>query len=81
MHDIKDLDGRGLPGLFVATTAFRETTRSQGTAIGYRSRAVFVPHPVQDRTVDEVHAMARDSVTEILACLRDAGKNSADLRR
>jgi hypothetical protein len=31
---------------------------------------VFVPHPIQDRTDDEMRALADAALTEILAALR-----------
>ena len=70
MHDIVDLEIRGLPGVVVASSEFVEAAESQATALGVDARRVFVPHPIQDRTDDEMRALAEGALDEILACLR-----------
>jgi len=35
--------------------------------------AVFVPHPIQDRTDDELYALANDAADAVLAALATAG--------
>ena len=67
MHDITDLEGRGVPGVFVASTEFIEAAAAQSAALGFDPAAVFVPHPIQDRTDDEMRALADDAVEEILS--------------
>jgi hypothetical protein len=69
VHDITDLEGRGLPGVFVASTEFTEAAAAQAAALGFDPAAVFVPHPIQDRTDDEMRALAEAAVEEILAHL------------
>ncbi|MEY2567024.1 MAG: hypothetical protein QOE35_1553 [Actinomycetota bacterium] len=69
MHDITDLEGRGLPGVFVASTEFVEAAAAQSIALGFEPAAVFVPHPIQDRTDHEMRALADAAVEEILAAL------------
>ena len=69
MHDITDLEGRGVPGVFVASSEFIEAAAAQSAALGFDPAAVFVPHPIQDRTDDEMRALADAAVTEILAAL------------
>jgi hypothetical protein len=66
VHDIVDLEGRGVAGVYVASTEFRQAGQSQAKALGYDPAAVFVPHPIQDRTDDEMRAIARDALGEIL---------------
>lgn len=70
MHDIADLEARGLPGVFVASTEFVEAAAAQAEALGFDPARVFVAHPIQDRTDDEVRALADGAVDEILAALR-----------
>ena len=67
MHDIADLEGRGVPGVFVASTEFVDAAAAQVTSIGLDVARVFVPHPIQDRTDDEMRALAEAAVDEILA--------------
>ena len=66
MHDIADLDSRGIPGGMIATTAFEEAAVSQGRALGFDPAIVYVPHPIQDRTDKEIQAIADDALDSIL---------------
>ena len=69
MHDITDLEGRGLPGVFVASTEFIVAAASQAEALGFDPARVFVAHPIQDRTDDEMRALAEAAVDELIASL------------
>lgn len=69
MHDISDLESRGIPGMFVASTEFVEAADAQSAALGFAPAHVFVPHPIQDRTDAEVQALADDAVDAILGQL------------
>ncbi len=69
MHDIVDLEGRGIPGVFIASSEFDEAAHAQSRALGLAPRWVLVPHPIQDRTDDEMRALADAAVDEILAAL------------
>ena len=72
MHDIVDLEIRGLPGVVVASSEFVEAAEAQAVALGVDARRVFVPHPIQDRTDDEMRALADAALDDILAALRKA---------
>jgi hypothetical protein len=76
VHDITDLERRGLPGVFVASTEFVTAADAQARALGFDPARVFVPHPIQDRTNDEIVALAEASVDEILAALVDTSAGS-----
>ena len=69
MHDITDLEARGVPGVFVASTEFVDAAAAQSAALGFTPASVFVPHPIQDRTDDEMRALADSAVEEVLAAL------------
>ena len=58
MHDIADLDRRGVVGVFLASEAFADAVRVQGAALGFPAPHVLVPHPVQDRTDEELREVA-----------------------
>ncbi len=58
MHDIVDLEGRGIPGVFVATTEFIDGAEAQARALGADTAAVYTEHPIQDRTDEEMIAIA-----------------------
>lgn len=70
MHDISELELLGVPGVFVASDQFVDAARAQATALGFVDVArVFTPHPVQDRTDDEIRQYADDVVEAVLALL------------
>ena len=69
MHDIADLERRGLPGVFLASTEFVDAAAAQAAALGFPAARVFVPHPIQDRTDDEMRALADAAVEAVLAAL------------
>lgn len=71
MHDILDLESRGIPAGFVASTEFREAAQAQGDSLGIHPAAVFVPHPIQDRTDEEMAALARQAAAQIIAMIVD----------
>ena len=66
MHDIADLEGRGLPAVFVASTEFVAAADAQARALGFDPARIIVPHPIQDRTDAEMAALADAAVDEIL---------------
>ena len=67
-----DLDERGIPGVMIATTAFREAAAAQSESLGYEPAIVWVPHPIQNRTDEELLAIADEAMTEIVAKLTPA---------
>ena len=70
MHDIVDLERRGLPGVFVASAEFVDAADAQSTALGFPGVArVFTPHPLQDRTDDEMRAYAEAAYDAIVASI------------
>ena len=69
MHDITDLEAAGLPGVFVASTEFVAAAAAQARALGFDAARVFVPHPIQDRTDDEMRALADAAVDAVVARL------------
>ncbi len=58
MHDSTDLERRGIPTVFVASETFVDAAQAQGDAIGFNPSAVFVRHPIQDRTDEEMAVIA-----------------------
>jgi len=64
-----DLEAVGLPGVYVASTEFVEAGAAQARALGFEPAAVFVPHPIQDRTDEEMRTLADDALEEIVSRL------------
>jgi hypothetical protein len=71
LHDILDLESRGLPSGFVASAEFVEAAAAQGTSLGIKPASVFVAHPIQDRTDDEMAALARGAIDSVTAMIVD----------
>jgi hypothetical protein len=70
VHDIVDLERRGVPGVFVASSEFVVAAEAQSRSLGFPTVArVFTPHPIQDRTDDEMRAYADAAFDEILAAV------------
>ncbi len=69
MHDIADLERRGVPGVFVASEVFVDAAAAQSKALGMHPRGVFVSHPIQDRTDDEMRDLAERALDQIIAAL------------
>ena len=56
--------------MFVASDGFVDAAIAQSTSLGFPSVArVFTPHPIQDRTDDEMVAYADATFDEILASI------------
>jgi hypothetical protein len=70
LHDLQNLDRRGIPGCGVATEAFRPAADAQMKALGFAAALVWVPHPIQNRTSDELAAIADSALERILALIQ-----------
>ena len=55
--------------MFVASSEFVDAAEAQATALGFDAARVFVAHPIQDRTDDEMRALADTALDEIVAAL------------
>jgi hypothetical protein len=71
VHDIVDLETRGVPAMFVATTEFVDGADRQAKALGFDPAAVYVSHPVQDRTDEEMRAMADQAFESVVKTLEE----------
>jgi len=69
VHDTADLEARGVPSVFVATTEFVDGAEAQARALGADPAAVYVQHPIQDRTDEEMSEIADLAFAEVLALL------------
>ena len=70
MHDTVSFETQGIPSVFVLTTEFQEAAQAQADALGLPDvRRVFVPHPMQGQTDDEMHAKAEAVVEELIEAL------------
>ncbi len=65
-----NLDGRGVPGVSIVTTEFTEAVEVQSKALGFDPAVVYVAHPVQNRTRDELAKLADDAIGPALKLLQ-----------
>lgn len=63
------LDARGIPGISVITAEFRNALEAQSKALGFEPAVLFVPHPIQNRTPDELRKIADDVIEPALKML------------
>jgi hypothetical protein len=72
VHDTVSFEIRGIPSVFVASSAFVDAAETQAVALGLPEvRRVFVPHPIQDATDEEMRAKADAIVDQLIEALVD----------
>jgi hypothetical protein len=64
-----NLEALGVPGVFVATREFVDGAAHQASSLGADPAGIFVEHPIQDRTDEEMAAIADGALEEVLARL------------
>jgi len=69
MHDIRNLEDLGVVAVAIASSAFRQAADAQNRSLGYDPAVIFVPHPSQDATDDEMSGLADDALESILKSL------------
>ena len=70
MHDTIRLENLSIPAVPVATTEFMTPARIQGGALGRADfDAVYVEHPIQDQTPEQIRARADAVVGQLVARL------------
>ena len=73
MHDIRDLESRGVVTVGIATTEFIDAAAIQNKYLGFEPAVVFVDHPIQDRTQEEIRALAAQAFDSIVAAVSAPG--------
>lgn len=70
MHDSTRLENEGIPTVPVATTEFRQAARVQAAALGRSDlETVFVAHPIQDQSDEQLHERAEAVIEELVTRL------------
>ncbi len=73
LRDVLEFEREGRPAVLVASDVFTGAADKQAQMLGQpNARRAFVPHPVQDRTDEELRDLARSVVDELLAKLARA---------
>ena len=72
MHDSVWFEINSTPAVFIASSEFVDAAQAQAVALGLPDvRRIFVPHPIQDATDDEMRAKADAIVDQIIDALVD----------
>jgi alkanesulfonate monooxygenase SsuD/methylene tetrahydromethanopterin reductase-like flavin-dependent oxidoreductase (luciferase family) len=70
VHDSVWFEVNGKPSVMVASSTFVDAAATQARALGLPDvRRVFVPHPIQDATDDEMRAKADAIVEQLIEAL------------
>jgi hypothetical protein len=71
LRDVMEFESLGRPGVLIASDAFARAASDQVQLLGQPKLAyALAPHPIQDRTDDELRAMAGALVDQALAAIR-----------
>ena len=71
LRDVIEFESLGRPGVLIASDAFAQAAADQVELLGQPKLAyALAPHPIQDRTDDELRAMAASLVDSALAAIR-----------
>jgi hypothetical protein len=68
-----NFDSRGIPGISVVTTGFTDAVESQSKALGFDPAVLYVPHPIQNRTAEELNRIADAAAENALKMLTASG--------
>jgi alkanesulfonate monooxygenase SsuD/methylene tetrahydromethanopterin reductase-like flavin-dependent oxidoreductase (luciferase family) len=77
VHDTVNIEAAGIPMVFVASTEFVDAADAQARALGADPACVFVSHPIQDRTDEELRALADDALAAVIAALQAPGATAS----
>jgi hypothetical protein len=56
----------GIPGVNLVTTEFADAAHAQCDALALEAAVVWVPHPIQNRTPEELRALAAQCVDAVI---------------
>ena len=71
LRDVIEFEALGRPGVLIASDAFAQAAADQVDLLGQPKLAyALAPHPIQDRTDDELRAIARGLADQVLAAIR-----------
>jgi hypothetical protein len=72
VHDTTWFEIQGMPAVFIASSEFIDAADVQARALGLPDvRRIFVPHPIQDATDEEMRAKAAAIVAQVIEALVD----------
>ena len=72
LHDTVWFEIQGIPSVSLASIEFEEAAETQANALGMTdAQRIFVAHPIQDATDDEMRAKADACIDEVIASLSE----------
>ena len=66
---MNELDRLGVPGVFLVTTEFKDAAEIQAKTLGLKPGIFWMPHPIQNRTPEELKTMAVEAYTGIISMI------------
>ena len=73
LRDVLEFEREGRPAVLVASDVFTGAADKQSQMLGQpAARRAFVPHPVQDRSDEELRELARSVVDELVDALQQS---------
>jgi len=71
LHDTVWFEIQGTPAVSIASTEFVDAAQTQAEALGMAdAQRIFVDHPIQDATDEEMRAKADAIVEQVIAALQ-----------
>ena len=72
LRDVIEFESLGRPGVLIASDAFAQAAANQVELLGQPKLAyALAPHPIQDRTDDELRAMATALADQAIAAISE----------
>ncbi len=70
LRDVMEFETLGRPAVLAASSAFTGAADEQSVLLGQPDlRRVLVPHPIQDRSDEELRVLARDAVQALVTAV------------
>jgi hypothetical protein len=70
LHDTVWFEIQGVPSVSIASSGFRDAAATQAKALGMdNAHCVFVEHPIQDATDEEMRSKADAVIDQVVAAL------------
>jgi hypothetical protein len=69
LHDVAGYEADGIPSVLVASEEFKTAVETQREPLGTMPTVVYVPHPIQSRSDEEMESLADSYFEAILGGL------------
>jgi hypothetical protein len=63
------MDASGIPGVTVVSRGFVDAMEMQSNVLGFDPAVIYVPHPIQNLTAEELNKVADDVIEPALKLL------------